>query len=328
MASIMVMADQGDIFKALDKRIRASLPYSEWVKRHRSIACVGCGTTENLEVHHIPELYHVVLGYWRNYGDVEEVFRNVLAYHGNDLGDSITLCTDCHKKRHPGRSLIFTENKINSETWSVIPRLLKVDPNHSTMTPRKDAIGLIAYQTIFGIGWHLMNGHVEARMLSLHRRRFAQLLDKTPGSSFNRSFDVALHQLQAINVLDAHHRRENDVELHISKRYFDMLAENPWFVPLNDVKTDSMCVLCLRLWLGMQTKRHLYCISLDKLQGHIGMTIQHRSRAILALQKALKHIPWAKMANKESLQFTLGSRQPTPIRTLRTILDDCLQQSR
>ena len=129
-------------------------------------------------------------------------------------------------------------------------------------------------------------------------------------------------------ILSGHHIHGNEVELHLEKQYLDMLGENPWFVPLSEVKTNSMCVLCLRLWLGMQTCRHLYGISLDKLQRHIGMKIHHRSLAIKALRKALKHIPWAKMADKESLQFTLGSRQPTPIRALRSILSDSLEQAK
>lgn len=322
------MADQGIIWKAIDKRVRSSLIYSEWVKRHRSVACTseGCTEKENLEVHHVVDLYHVILGVWKLYGEPEATIQHVLMYHENDMLEGVCLCPACHKKRHPLRPT-DSFGPVNTDTWCVIPRMLQVNPNHSTHH-RPDAIGLIAYQTLLGIGWNIINGYVEARMLSLHRRRFAELIGKKPSVSFNRSLDVALRQLQAAGILDAHHRRGNEIELHLARKYLDLMSENPWFVPLTDVKTDSMCVLCLRLWLGMQCRRHNYYIGLDKLKGHIGMTVQERSAALAAIRRALKSITWAKMTiGKESLQFVLGSRLPTPIRALRTILADSIREA-
>ena len=165
-------------------------------------------------------------------------------------------------------------------------------------------------------------------MLNLHRRRFAELLGKKPGASFNHSLDDALHRLQAVGVLCGHHRKHNDIEIHLSKEYLKMLETNPWFIPMKYVPTDSMCALCLRLWLGMQSGRHNYAIGLDKLKKHIGMTVATKYDALLAINKALEQIPWAKMEVDESLRFTLGSRPPAPIRTLRAILEDSLDQAR
>jgi hypothetical protein len=187
---------------------------------------------------------------------------------------------------------------------------------------------LIAYQTLFGIGWNLLNDHVDARMLTVHRRRFAQLLDKRPSTSFNASLEAAMVQLETIGVLCGHCSSGNDIEMHLSSEYLDMIEGNPWFVRMNDVYTNSMCVLCIRLWLGMQSKRHTYAIGLDKLKGHIGMTVQDKSSAIAAIQKAVKQIPWAKVEIKESLQFGISHRPPTPIRSLRAILTDVLVQSK
>lgn len=316
------------IWKTLERRIRASLSYTNWVSRNKGPLCLKCGSKENLECHHLVQLYHIILGLWNFYGDPEEVFRHVVMYHENDMVEGVTLCSTCHKAKHPGRCMTVQANQINTDSWCVIPRMLKIDPNHSKVVARKGSLGLIAYQTLLGIGWNVMNGHVESKILTLHRRRFAKLLGKSAGTSFNLSFDLALQQLQSIEVVDAYHQKDNEVELHISKKYLDLLLENPWFVPLGDIQTNSMCVLCLRLWLGMQTRRHLYSISLEKLKPHIGMTVKQKSWAISAIKNALKQIPWAKMEVKDSLQFTLTSRQPTPIRALRAILMDSLDQAK
>lgn len=322
------MANNSITLNALDKRIRSSLAYTNWVSRNKGPRCLRCGSSENLECHHLIDLYHVILDLWRFYGDTEEVFTHIIMYHDNDMLEGGTMCSACHKMRHPGRVLTASYTDINTDTWSVIPRMIKINPNHSSRDHRRGSIGLIAYQTLFGIGWNIINGHVDSRMLTIHRRRFAQLIGKKPSTSFNNSLDVALGQLQGIGIICGHHRHENEIELHLSKDYLDLMGSNPWFVPMNDVPTDSMCVLCLRLWLGMQSCRRQYFISLDKLKKHIGMTVQRKSAAIAAIRKALKHIPWAKMTEEESLHFTLSYRPPTPIRALRAILEDSLEQAK
>jgi len=321
------MQDQQKILRDLDRRIRASLAYSEWVKRHRGLACIKCQTTENLEVHHMIELYHVILGLWKFYGDIEETFNHAIAYHENDLLEGYSLCVECHKKRHPGRTPASASKQVNTDTWSVIPRMLKPIPNHSKME-RPGTIGLIAYQTILGIGWGLMNGHVENRIYTIHRCRFANLLGKRAGTSFYASLDEALNQIQSIGIINGHHRHGHEIEIHLSSEYLGMMKENPWFVPMNEIKTNSMCVLCLRLWLGMQCGKANYFIGLDKLKPHIGVTTRESYRSLLAIKKAMKQIPWAKMKVEDpSLHFVFSGRPPTPIRALRTILDDCLEQA-
>ena len=321
------MKDQSVILKLLDHRIRTSLAYSEWVERHRSLACVKCLTTENLEVHHMIDLYHIILGLWKFYGDVEAVFKHAVSYHANDMIEGYSLCMECHRKLHPGRTLVTTQAPINTDTWSVIPRMLKLIPNHSKNIQRNGTVGLITYQSLLGIGWHLMNGQIESRMLTIHRSKFAKLLGKTPGESFYASLDNAMEQLQNLQIIWGYHREGHNIEIHLSSDYLDMMRKNPWFVPMNEIKTNSMCVLCLRLWLGMQAGRRHYFIGLDKLKGHIGITIKHKAKSISAIQKALKEILWAKMKIEESLHFTISGRPPSPIRALRAILTDSLEQA-
>jgi len=245
--------------------------------------------------------------------------------HSQDMIEGVTVCLTCHQQRHPGRSLTTSEYKVNTETWCAIPRMLKVDPNSSKIA-RTGSISLVTYQIIFGIGWHLMNGNIEERMLTINRRNFARLIGKVPGTSFNKSFETSLQQLDYVGIVCGYHITGNIVELHICPEYLKMLEENPWFVPLSEINTNSMVVLCLRLWLGMQSGRHNYYIGLEKLMGHIGITNTEKFKAVKTIKKALKQISWAKMEKgEESLHFTLSSKRPTPIRPLRTILTDVLQ---
>jgi hypothetical protein len=321
------MADNSSTLKSLDRRIRSSLAYTNWVSRNKGPQCLRCGTTEHLECHHIIDLYHVILGMWKFYGDPEEVFKHINVYHENDMLEGVTLCHACHQLKHQGRVIAESSFRVNTETWCVIPRRLKIIPNPSSREYHKGSLGLVAYQTLFGIGWNLLNDQIDARMLTINRRRFAELLGKEPGTSFNRSLQAALTQLQAIGIVCAHCQTGNDLELHLSSEYLEMMNENPWFVPLRDIQTNSMFVLCLRLWLGMQSKRHNYSIGLDKLKVHMGMTIQRRDAAIKAIRSAMEHVDWSTMEETEPLQFKLNSRPPTPIRSLRAILTDVLIQA-
>ena len=322
------MQSSSDILKSLDRRIRASTQYADWVRLHKSSSCINCNSAYELEVHHLVDLYHIILGLWKFYGDEEEVFKHATSWHAEDkVGDGVTLCKTCHATKHPGRILSASRSQTNTSLWSVIPRMHGLSFNHSTVQ-KESSVGLVGLQSFIGIGWYVLNGHIESRILALHRRRFAELLGKQPGTSFDRSLETALQQLQAANMLYAWHRQDNDIELHLSSEYLEMLADNPWFVPMSDIATCSMCVLTLRLFLGMQSRRHHYAIGLDKLKAHLGMSIQHRAKATEAIQRAMGQLPWAKMEANKTLRFTISSRPPTPIRSLRAILEDSIEQAR
>jgi hypothetical protein len=313
------------LLKTLEKRIRASKAYDDWVRRNKGPMCLKCGSNERLECHHIIDLYHVILGLWKLWGDAEEVFTHAIAMHEDDKCEGVTMCSKCHSMRHPGRALTKSAAKINTDTWSVIPRMIQLKLTHSRKNNDPTTVGLIGLQTLFGIGWNILNGHLDSRIIELNRCRFASLIGKTPGASFNRSFDLALQQLQNHGILVGHHRHGNSVEIHLSKDYLDMLGENPWFVPMSDICTHSMCVLCLKWFLSTQCSRRKYYIGFDKLKAHIGIQTKNNTEAMNAIKKAVTHIPWVEMSVGSSLQFTFSSRQPSPIRSLRMVLSDALE---
>jgi len=310
--------------KILEARIRASKPYDDWVLRHKAAFCLRCNSRDHLECHHTVELYHIVLGLWKLYGDEDHVYQHVLSMHSEDMCESATLCEECHKKIHPGRQPQPAGN-TRTEEWSAIPRNITFRLAHSTRDTRPNALGLIAVQTLFAIGWYILNGKMDSRILELNRRKLAKVIGKTPSTSFNKSLTRALEALESNGILLASHSAGNDIELHIAPDYLESLTNNPWFVPLSDVRTSRMCVLALKWFLGMQSRRKHYKIGLDKLCGHLGITTTHQPMAAKAIREACELIQWADVEIESGMcSFALKKRGSVPIFSLRQVLVDSI----
>lgn len=316
-------------FKALERRIRLSNAYSDWVQRNLASTCLCCGGTERLECHHVVALYSILHGLWKLYGDdPDKMYAHAIAMHDNDKCESSTMCTDCHAKRHPGRNTPRIR-PIYTDDWTAVARNFNLNLFQSVGHKPRGHLRLIGFQTLLGIGWYILNGHLESRMLTFNRRRFAELIGKTPSTSFNSSLTEAVRDLKVAGVLYEYHISGNKVELHPSEEYLNMLAENPWFIPVRDIKTSKPCVLNLKWWLGMQSNRTIYRISLSKLVKHIGIQTTAPQMAAKALRLACKHIKWAKVVvDKGNCVFTLKKRGSTPIFSLRDRILDAVQKGK
>jgi hypothetical protein len=273
-------------------------------------------------------LYSIIYGLWTLYGDEIKVYDHLIAMHDDDKCEAATLCESCHQKRHPARSLPSSK-PIYSSPWTAIARNFNLNLVQSKTNKKTGHLGLIGFQTLLGIGWYILNGHLESRMITFNRRRFAELLDKIPSFSFNKSLDEALIDLKRSGVLIATHRSGNNVELHLNEEYLNILVENPWFVPFDDIKTSRICVLALIWFLGTQSNRSVYRISLAKLIKHIGIKTTAPQMAVKALKMACKRIKWAKVSVcKGQCVFTLKKRGSTPILSLRQCLQDAIQKGK
>lgn len=311
--------------KQIEHRVRAAKIYQDWVRRNRAAWCFQCNSDDELECHHIVTLYHILLGLWNLYGDVTEVFSHALSMHQDDRVECVTLCSDCHEKKHPGRISVTSTAGIRIQEWAAVPRVFWFNLSYSTKNRDKGTLGLIGLQTLFGLGWHILTGKMESRIMEIDRRQFAQLLGKDPGSSFNLSLDKALHTLERLDVLAGKHLTKNRLELHISPAYIERLAGNPWFFPLEEVRTDNLLTLMLRWSLSHQNRRKFYRISLEKLQEGFGLKTDRPSMVVKSLQKACKTIPWTEMNFDGGIcHFELKWRPAIPVFTLRNILNDCL----
>lgn len=313
----------------MEKQVRASLEYADWVKRNKGVACLRCDATVNLECHHIPELYQTILGLYKYHGDRDAVIVDAKDMHVKDKFETATLCQSCHAKKHPGRVAILRA-KVNTQPtiWTCMPRHLDIPFTHSTRIRPKGVLGLISFQTLLGMNWYIMNGHLDSRIVEFNRRQFAKLLGKNPSTSFNRSLEEALHTLKEVNVLSGHHRTGNKVEAIFEPEYLKKMGENPWFMPLEDIKTDSMCVLTIRWFLSFQSNRKTYQCGLEKLKGHLGIHVINKAMAIKALRRACEAIDWANVSvgEEDVCTFALKRRGATPIFQLRDVLRDALER--
>lgn len=320
-----------NIAKDIEKRIRYSIPYRDWTIRNKATTCLLCGATEYLECHHLVPLITTISKTWEVYRDEEELYEHLIAEHKNDRCDNVTLCNNCHEKKHfikPKKHIkLITppSSKKRIYDWCAIPRNIDIHLFQSKVNKQQGHLGLIGFQTLLGIGWYVINGYLDSRMITFNRRLFAKLLKKTPSSSFNKSLSEALLDLETIGVLNASVCLNNEVELHLSEDYLQTMSDNPWFVDLNDVLTSKSCVLNLKWFLGLQSDKKKYKISLKKLMGHIGIQTTSPRMAFRAIRKACKDIKWAKVGMSEGIcTFKLKGDRSTPIFSLRDVLSDAI----
>lgn len=311
--------------KKTQKRIRASKVYADWVLRNRAPACLMCDGTADLHVHHVTELYHILLGLWKLYGDWEAVFEHCLARHEADLVDNCTLCSDCHDKLHPGRhaAKVVTDEQI--ALWSVLPRNLDVHFKQGTKSRSGHYVGLVSFQTIIGFGWYILNEGVQDKMIEFDRRNFAKLLGKKPGTSFNKSLADSMNTLVQNNIVLAFMLIDNNYEIHLHPEYLKLIEDSPWYFPLEEAAASRMLVLTLRWFLSFQGKRRGYRISRAKLAGHLSLETTSPVWMDKAVTKALDEISWASLNIQDDIyHFAIRSRGAVPIHSLRGILREAL----
>jgi hypothetical protein len=311
--------------KQTEKRIRDSKIYDDWVKRNIGIGCLSCNSTTNLECHHIVTLYHIIHGLWKLYGNWDAVFQHALSMHENDSVEHCTLCSDCHKKIHPYQKSPNPES-IHIANWTTFPRNLNIKFSHGTKTTKNGHFGLIGFQVLLGLGWYVLNGHMESRLVEFNSRRFAELLGKTPGSSFNKGLDNAIVNLYENNFILSYYRQGNTVQIHISPDYLEALLKNPWFFPMEDVISSKMTPLTLKWWLSFQSNKKIYKIGDKKLFTHLGLPITRKTYSKSLVEKSMKDIKWASMTFNKGFIFQIKKRGATPIHSLRDILEDSINQ--
>lgn len=313
--------------KETEHRIRASMQYTRWIERNRGTSCVRCGRQDNLNVHHIVDLYHIILGLWKFYGDWDAVLKHSLAMHEDNKCEGVTICEKCHEAIHPGRTVSISEADIHIANWTVLPRLLDLKFSLGSKGREKGSVGLLGFQTVFGLGWLLMNGYCEHGVAKFNWRRFSETLGKKPSVSFSNGLELALESLVEAKVLDAFSRNDNEIKTRIDKGYLEMLRQNPWFAPMEDARTSRMTVLVLRWFLGQQGHRSSYLIGKDRLASHMQLGTRTPAFVMKCVEEAAQEISWVKMEESgENFRFQITNRGMIPIHSLRSHLAHALSQ--
>jgi hypothetical protein len=313
-------------YLAAENSVRKSKTYADWVIRNRAPACFLCDCTSDLEVHHVTKLYHIIDGAWKLFGDWETVVEHVVNLHAIDMADNTTLCSECHDKLHKRRfaSKPVTEQQI--ALWAALPRRLGCEFIQGTKSPSQPGkIGLRGFQTLIGIGWVIMNDGMHDHVIKFNRRKFARLLEKSPGTSFNKSLTSALYDLVQCNLVEDFIRLGNEYEVTVTESYHQRLQENPWFLPLEHAATSRMLVLTLCWFLSLQSNSRSYRIGRTKLAGHLGLQTKSPAWQDKAITAAIAEISWLKLRIDDGIyHFTIKKRGAVPIHSLRAILRDSL----
>ena len=310
--------------KIVEARLRASLEYGKWVERNLTSRCVRCPETAGLQVHHIGSTFHLILGLWNLYGDWDAVFNHAVAMHSDDRVESVTMCHNCHGTMHPLRGDI-EDTDFRTDKWTTLPRIL--DLHFAPGTKNLDGISLVTFQTLMGLGWHILSGNMESKIIQTDRRTFAKLIGKTPGTSFNTSLHNALECLASHGIVLAYIVIENEVEVHMAPEYLERLGENPWFFSMEDAKTSSMTTLCFRWLLSFHGNKRKVSFGIEKLSNKMGLTTKRNSFIIKAVGKACEDTPWIAVKPRTGiLDFELARRGAIPIRSLRKALSKALER--
>jgi hypothetical protein len=321
------MSNRHAEIKDIESRIRSSMTYHSWVEQNLGPACLCCDSTDELQVHHIVELYHVLLGLWKLYGDADSVVCHAIAMHASGLCEAVTLCAKCHQKTHPGRRLGDSAKTVRVEDWTTMPRTLPGPFLHHSNSADGHGLTLVSAQLLAGIGWHILAGKLESRMVEFQRSQMARLLGKNPGSSFNRSVELSLRSLQRLGVLVGHHVSGPNVEVHLSADYLQKLYDLPWFMGVGDIQTGKMPVFALRWFLGLQSGRSSYKIGKDKLVRHLGLKTSWPSFVERCVRRACGDIPWASADyDGKHFSFRIQRRGAVPIWTLRSTVRDAIRE--
>jgi hypothetical protein len=318
----------------IDREIRSTQAYDQWVLYNKALCChiCSCEDPAKLELHHNPDFHTIIRNEYRVLRDWALVKESLIAKHINNTIDCITFCKDCHDKFHGGRinRSSHVRKEAKTELWCVIPRNLD-DMITRFSYSRKDkdpsALGLIPFQILLGIGWHVVNKEVVAKKIAVDIWDFARLIGKKAGTSWHKSFLDGLDSLKVLGFLDDYNcsiENSREFTLTLSRLYTEETKLNPWFLPLISIKTKNMLTLVLTWYLcTKQTKqtheiyvRNLatYLGVMDKRADHLGIRVQYAANPI----SLLKTIEVREGIQGKKFRFTMNMyKESTPIHTLR-----------
>jgi hypothetical protein len=311
--------------RKVEKKIRKTYAYSEWVKRNKSFNCIACAAESKLQLHHVTDLSTTIYNTYKSLkwmSEVwEEVYDVIVQLHENDMCQCITVCEECHGEIHPSKkSCDYKKPELVVDEWCVIPRNYNL-----TFCQRgrmQGQVGYIALQALFGIGWHLYQNNFKDRKLEFGKYAFGQLLGKKKNSSqFNTSLQLALEDLSDLGIIDEFNINNKKSYLIISKEYLANINKQPWFTRLSDVATSkSNSVLTLKLWLSFQSAR-LYKIRVERLAKHLNYN-SNKANIVRAVKNSTEHIPWSRLELKDGMfHFSIQRKGAIGIHTHRLQLN-------
>lgn len=322
-------------YKEIENRIRRSEIYFNWVERNKGQCCCNpdCQSEEYLVVHHQTYLYYLIHTRWKIYRKIEPVVQCILDLHSKDILYTLTFCKKCHEEFHNDK-LFFKDKPIDkknirTDEWVVFPRKLPGEFMHGTKNQSEYGLHLASAQILAGMGWLILAGELDSRMLVFQRVRMARIIGKQPCTSFNRFLEHGLDSLQKLGVVNGWTIVSSKVEVHLSSEYLNHLCDNPWFIGIKDIRTSSLSVFAVRWLLCLQSNRNFYNIGLKKLAGKLNMRTTTPSAVKQVAQKAEKETPWIRKVRfqNNNVMFIMRKKGAIPIWDLRIAARDSINRS-
>lgn len=307
--------------KSIERKIRTNLIYSQWVERNKSWGCNNCNGHDDLELHHITELYHIIMGTIKSFS-TKDAIEYILSRHASDEIDSLTLCNNCHGKIHPNLKNVHGHLNLNEVVnFVVFPRKFEFKFQQGKKNQDNTKVNLVCFQILLGFGYYILNDGLKGNILILDSRDFARKLDKTPGTSFNNSLISSLNILKNQNIVKSFDLNGRKLEVFITNDYLAKIDENPWFLSLQEIYTSKMSILTLKWFLSFQNRKN-YKISKDKICSHLCLTTTTPAYVKKTILEASKHIRWVKSNYEKGIfKFEISKNKGIPVYKLRTVLN-------
>ena len=332
-----------------ESRTRSSADVATWIINNKRNICFTCGKSgkaAKLHLHHLWPLRERIRATFKMYQNPEIAFERVVYDHFTDSVACFTLCEKCHYKIHTDKNFtIFPvttndngqSSSVSRPNWTCLYR------NHDyvfDLTGRSTIphhLGLVTYQILLGINWHIINGRMmSGRIIRIDNRELARLLCKidnkqTSITGFMDGLKKALISLCDVKALTAWHPYDNITEVHLTKNHLSELQKNPWFIRMSDVQGRRCAMpMALRLYLSCFSSKSK-SIKLSTLAKRLNYKSYEYNKKHLShsLDKAIKQIPWANyipIEETDTLSFRMD-RPTVPIHSLRKILSECIHSA-
>ena len=314
---------QRTIIKDIERQVRSSFVYHGWAERNLGLCCLQCQESKFLQVHHVPNLYQIVVAMWKLYGNFESTLEHVINLHEAGTQNQpygATLCSDCHHKIHKfDKTFFYSNQEVQIADWAVLPREMPGPFLHNSKTERNNGLTLIATQILGVLGTLILDGHLEEQKISFNKRNIAKRVGKTPGTSFNASLERGIGHLKTYGIIKRWKEEGPSVTLEISKGYLEQLMKNPWFLPIKELKTKRMTVFALRWHLLHQSGKEQYKVNYEKLANHLCLSVRNPAFVSKCVQSSIEEISWTTSSFEDGMfTFKMKKRGATPIHSLRS----------
>jgi len=314
--------------RTAEKEIRASRIYHDWKQNNKTIVCSHCGSTDNLELHHIIPLRTLIKYYYNHFQNRKQTIQYILEKHKNNEVESATLCEKCHDDKHRNRPRSNSTSKNSSPPaqWCVAPRYIE---QYFDAKKSSHKLNHMPFQVLLILGNFIVKGQIKDNLIITNHIEIAKLMNKKVPSSWKTSIEKALENLKHMKFISSYTIISNKkIKIYLSKNYLEEIVDFPWFILLSEVPSPNMTTLAIKWYLcTLKNNKKKFKIGIELLKKHIGVKDSQNNRLANRIIKSCDSIEWMKSITCENnnIIFRFKSR-PVNVNKLWDALKDSLPQ--